>query len=249
MNSLIKLVLKPARYILSSIAPFSMRLLSKYPYLTQVTQFEITLMVFWIYVERVEGDIIEFGTFSGTSAKTISRAMSEGFKYTSTTRDLYLVDTFEGLPEITSEVDRLNEHVIAGRWSVGSMKEVSENQLRKICADELGSAGRCFTFKGLFKDFRLAADKKVALINFDGDLYESALQALRPLFERQLVSTGALILFDDYFCSKGDPNVGEMLAWTQLVNDFQIQYIPYKLYGLHGASFIVRSYRSNQEHA
>ena len=63
----------------------------------------------------------------------------------------------------------------------------------------------------------LPPETRFAMIHFDGDLYQSTIDALQPLFERGMVSTGAVLCLDDWNANRALPGVGERRAWRELV--------------------------------
>ena len=222
-----------------------LKLIQKYEILTLDVHLQISMMVYYVYIERVEGCIIEFGTAYGESAITIAAAMNEGYeKINKEKKNLYLVDSFEGLPKIDSSVDLLNSHVISGRWKQGSMKGLNENLLKNLVSSHINNAGSVNVFKGLFSEFKFPKNSKISLINMDGDLYQSAIDALDPLFEFKNISIGCVIMFDDYYCSKANNNTGEIRAWNELKVKYNINCVEYKTYGVHGKSFIITNYIS-----
>lgn len=212
--------------------------------LSNAIQEEIARAVYYVYTERVEGNLIEFGTHAGLSAKTLCIAMKNAFELIGERKNLYLVDSFEGLPISTAEPDLNNDHVKSGRWGFGKLKGLTPNELKKKCSKYLGQAGMIYVNKCWFIDFKYPQGDKVALINFDGDLFQSTVDALSRLFEENQISEGCVILFDDYFCGKGNPNLGESAAWTFLVQRYNISYREYKTYGIYGKSFIINNYDS-----
>ncbi len=67
----------------------------------------LTLSVMYINSADIKGDIAEFGTMGGFTARTLANAMVFDPRYqpNQPLRKLRLFDSFEGLPEITSKVD------------------------------------------------------------------------------------------------------------------------------------------------
>jgi hypothetical protein len=124
----------------------------------------------------------------------------------------------------------------------GTCKGFSPNELFNLCSRYLDNK-RIFVVKGWFKDTVAQTLKSpLALIHIDSDLYESAIDCLDPLFHHQLVSSGAIIYFDDYNCNRSDPSFGERKAWSDLVAKYNIFYSDQCSYGIAGHSYIVHSY-------
>lgn len=206
----------------------------------------LTLSVMYINTADVKGDIAEFGTMSGLTARTIATAMvfdpqrQPSYPF----RQLQLFDSFEGLPEITSDVDISSPHVRSGDWSKGGCLVLAESELLKLITGILPPE-RVAIHKGWFSDTLKALPNhtRFAMIHFDGDLYQSTIDALTPCFERGFVSKGAVICFDDWNCNQADPSFGERKAWAELVEKFEISASHCGDYGSMGTKFIVHSYR------
>ena len=79
---------------------------------------------------------------------------------------------------------------------------------------------------------------KAAIILIDSDLYSSAYEVLN--FITDLVHDGTIIIFDEWFTFKGDPNKGEQKACNEWLNENKhIKLIPYVRYKTYQMSFIV----------
>ena len=205
----------------------------------------ISLSVAYTNSAAVVGDIAEFGTMGGFTARTIATAMvfDPRRQPTAPLRRLRLFDSFEGLPEITSDVDKMSPHVLSGSWSKGGCKVLAASELRAQVGGVL-SAKRFEIHEGWFADTvkALPPETRFAMIHFDGDLYQSTIDALEPCFARGFISPGAVFLFDDWNCNHADPAYGERRAWGELVDRFQIKATHCGDYSELGTKFIVHSY-------
>lgn len=207
--------------------------------------------VSYVYASGVQGDFAEFGTMTGMTAAALSVAingcskrfaMSELMHGFTAGRDLYLFDSFEGLPRSSRDEDRLSPHVSSGVWGKGACKGLTPDKLLSVCSRYLDRA-RIHVIKGWFKHtVQPTISSPLALIHVDGDLYESAMDALDPLFENGLISSGALIFFDDYNCNRSDPAFGERKAWVDLVSKYNIIFSDQGHYAIVGHQFIVHAY-------
>ena len=80
--------------------------------------------------------------------------------------------------------------------------------------------------------------KKAAIVMIDCDFYNSAKLVLN--FITDLINDGTILIFDDWYAYKGDPNKGEQKACSEwLEKNKNIKLIPYKSSGTHQKSFIV----------
>jgi O-methyltransferase len=219
----------------------------------------LILSVQYLNIAHIDGDVAEFGTMGGLSARHLAAGMvfdpmrqplSPGASGDNPFRKLRLFDSFVGLPEITSPVDLESPHVVSGSWSKGGCKVLSAAQLREVVGRVLPH-DRFEIIEGWFADTvaALADDTKFAMIHFDGDLYQSTMDALVPCFERGFLSEGGVICFDDWNVNRSIPTFGERRAWSELVERFQIAATYSGEYAAIGAKFIIHSYRGMRRHA
>jgi hypothetical protein len=212
----------------------------------------LTLSVQYINSAHVNGDIAEFGTMGGFTARTLAVSMVYDQQRQPITdenagenpfRKLRLFDSFQGLPEITSAVDLASPHVVSGTWSKGGCRVLGPRELRAM-VERVLPPHRIEVIEGWFADTvkMLPADTRFALIHFDGDLYQSTIDALTPCFERGFVSEGAVMCFDDWNVNRSIPSYGERRAWAELVERFQIVASHCGDYSSSGTKFIIHSY-------
>ncbi|MGJ5046524.1 TylF/MycF/NovP-related O-methyltransferase [Bradyrhizobium oligotrophicum] len=213
----------------------------------------LTLCVQYINSAHVNGDIAEFGTMGGFSARAIATSMvfdlqrqplGKSASGENPFRILRLFDSFEGLPEITSPVDQGAPHVISGAWAKGGCKVLAAPQLSALIG-KIIPPHRFQLYEGWFADTvkTLPPETRFAMIHFDGDLYQSTMDALVPLFERGMISTGAVICFDDWNANRAIPTTGERQAWKELVEMFAIEASNGGDYSVGGTRFIIHAYR------
>ena len=130
---------------------------------------------------RLPGDFLQLGVFKGQCARFLHARMPPG-------RTLYLLDSFEGLPE-----DWM------GAWRKGAFALAPEDI-------PVFEAANVEVVPGWFSDtvdgVAARLDAPLALIHADADLYSSTLEALAGLDAR--IAPGTVILFDEYFMQAGD---------------------------------------------
>lgn len=157
--------------------------------------------------EDIPGDLVETGVWRGGSCvfmRGLLRALGdEG-------RTVWVVDSFEGLPEPDAERypddkgNRLHEMDVMA-VPVDSVKEVFE---RYGLLDD-----RVRFLKGWFRDtLPNAPIDRLAVLRLDGDMYESTMDVLSNLYDK--VSPGGFIIVDDY---------GAYAACRKAVHDFRDQ--------------------------
>lgn len=106
-----------------------------------------------VYGSAVQGDFIEFGTGWGTTAGVLAQAMAacdlswpadwaerHGVKQG---RELYLLDSSDGLPTAEHEADANMPHVQSGYRNRGVGKALDPHQLMGQCAQHLPSERIC----------------------------------------------------------------------------------------------------------
>jgi O-methyltransferase len=207
----------------------------------QVIADTLLFAVQYVIEGTVAGDIAEFGCMTGRTANILSAVMAS-FK---TDKKIHLFDSFEGLPKATHEVDTSSDHVKDGTWAPGTCKGISPEALKKKCLNYL-PAEQILIYEGWFSAnmTRIPAGTKFALVHVDCDLYQSTMDCLDYLFKQNMISQGAIILFDDWYCSHSSNAHGERKAWSELVSKYGIEAENCGPYAWGGHKFIVQSYRA-----
>jgi hypothetical protein len=197
--------------------------------------------VHYVFDAGVEGDFAEFGTRTGFTSSVIAGGVAE-LDHKSR-RNLWLFDSFEGLPPSTSVADIANVHVQKGTWGEGTMRGLTEDQLRRRIRRYL-RRDRILIHAGWFSQTmsHVPDGARFALVHVDCDLYQSTVDCLSPLFERKLLSKGAVVIFDDWNCSCADNEVGERRAWRELAARHAVEYEDIGGHSWGGRSFIVHKY-------
>jgi O-methyltransferase len=163
----------------------------------------------------VPGDVIECGVCNGGTAAVLARFAS----HSRLNRNVWLLDSFQGMPEITPEDgigvsnDPAEAHV--GK-EVGDPERVND-VLRSIGAD----LNRVRILPGWFQDtFPSVTAKEIAILNIDADWYESVKLCLNTFYDR--VVPGGFVSLDDY---------GHWPGCRRAVDEFfQARGLPYKLH-------------------
>lgn len=203
--------------------------------------------VAYVYETGVSGDIAEFGTMSGRSAVALAvaanRLNSDYRRDPRGTKKVWFFDSFEGLPDARFSIDKNSQLVATGIWGKGSCKGLNETAFRKLISRYLNNK-EFYVFKGWFKDTvpAISANQKFSMLHIDGDLYESAIDVLDSLFQRQQISNGAIIFFDDWNCNAADQALGERRAWQEVCDKFKIIFSDEGAYNRVCHKFIVHSY-------
>lgn len=140
--------------------------------------------------DEVKGDFIETGIWRGGTCIFMQGLL---VAYDATDRTVWAADSFEGVPAPTLPQDEgfdLSPNVLP-------VLAVSLEEVTKLF-QRYGLLGENVKFlKGWFKDtLAVAPIGQLAILRLDGDLYESTMDALVPLYDK--VSRGGFVIVDDY---------------------------------------------------
>ncbi|MEW5946820.1 MAG: TylF/MycF/NovP-related O-methyltransferase [bacterium] len=156
---------------------------------------------------KVPGDLIETGVWRGGAAifmRAVLRAYDEK------ERIVWVADSFEGLPKPAPEKYPADKD--SDLWKYGelivSLEEVKGNFERYGLLDD-----QVRFLKGWFRDTLPGAPiERIAVLRLDGDMYESTMDALRPLYPK--LSPGGYLIVDDY----------SLPACRKAVSDYRAEY-------------------------
>jgi O-methyltransferase len=182
--------------VIEAVRPFTMTGNDKLHALITATKY--------IHEHEIPGDVVECGFWRGGSMHAVARILDAAGSHS---RNLYLFDTFAGMPSPTKKDRRLYGRSAAALlaknakdktiWAYASLDEVKAGFETVPYPAE-----RIHFVKGKVEDTVPAnAPDQIALLRLDTDWYESTRHELEHLYDR-LVSGGVLIL-DDYGWWKG----------------------------------------------
>lgn len=146
--------------------------------------------------DDVPGDLVECGVWRG-GASILMRAVLAA--YGDETRKVWLADSFEGVPPPDAEnykADKLPWYSV-GLHHAAPILAVTQEQVQANF-ERYGLLDDQVRFlPGWFKDtLHKAPIDQISVLRLDGDLYESTIQALEPLYPR--LSSGGYCIIDDY---------------------------------------------------
>jgi hypothetical protein len=160
---------------------------------------------------RVVGDYHEYGCHR---CRTFRMALTEARLHNLKSMNFFAFDSFEGLPEPTSETS-------VEIWKRGALTTTVTNFMGMVREHGI-YADRVKTIKGFYGESLtdklrqkfLESENKIALVNVDCDLYESAVPVFK--FIDPLLQEGAVIYIDDLFAGyKGSPSKGVARAFLE----------------------------------
>jgi len=221
----------------------------------------IDLAANYVCAEAVDGDYLEFGTFRGASFigayNSISSAIEEwsSFKRCSlafTEKDraktafreiskkqvrFFSFDSFEGLPPAEG-IDLGHPHFHKGRY------DCTQDEFEDILKQAGVIMDKVVIVPGFYEDTLNENTKmkyglrNASIVMVDCDLYSSARIVLDFILD--LIIEGTIIIFDDWFNYKANPNKGEQRACNEwLEQNPKIRLVPYARWGMTQMSFIV----------
>ncbi|MBL8703521.1 MAG: hypothetical protein JNM30_01690 [Rhodospirillales bacterium] len=184
---------------------------------------------------RVAGDYHEYGCHR---CRTFRMALTEARLHNLQTMKFFAFDSFEGLPEPTSTTS-------VEIWKRGALT-TTEGNFMKMVREHGHYADRVTTIKGFYDESLTPAlrqkfldtENKVALVNVDCDLYESAVPVFK--FLDPLMQEGTVIYIDDLFAGHtGSPNKGVARAFLEYQKKTRWRFVRHLDIGWWGRSYIV----------
>jgi O-methyltransferase len=173
----------------------------------------------------------EFGCHSGRTFSAAARAARflGGGNF-----EFYAFDSFEGLPDVTSNED--------GIFTKGEFS-TSKSDFMKVVEKSSGiSLSESSIIKGFYDDsLTLSLQQKlpkIGILHIDVDLYSSTVSVLN--FVKPLICPGTVILFDDWYCFPPSKVLGEKKAFIEFLAKYPNIKVEYwKNYSTFGKSFFV----------
>jgi len=152
--------------------------------------------------DDVPGDLVECGVAQGGSALLIALVNA---KLGGNRKHLWLFDSYEGLPDPTSEDykdGKTGTHIrpLPKGSCLGTIEDVNRLLFEQHDVPRTST----HLVKGWFQDTLPATREKlgaIALLRLDGDWYESTKVCFENLYDK--VSRGGFVILDDYFSCYG----------------------------------------------
>lgn len=202
-----------------------------------------------VFTNHLSGDYVEFGVYQGDSFVeshkqylifrrwlTSQTGSSESWrrevaaKFIKSKVKFHGLDTFSGMPENDEENITFGEGTFFAEISNVNSKCLAQGMNKE----------EFYLYKGLFKDTESELKKnisdKVAIINIDGDLYESAKDSF-AIIEKYL-QVGTVILIDDYNAFNADNLKGERRAFAEFSETSRFKFEKWFPYQYSGQAFL-----------
>jgi len=204
--------------------------------LNQALELKIIIQKAFLFASSnlVGGDYYEFGVYRGRSFKLALREAAKRNMH------CYGFDSFKGLPALHPECDDNKGLNGKQKWEKGQFA-CSKEELSTILSGEFPEESYTL-IEGFFEDSLMPELAKeltpAAIVHIDSDLYESANQVLD--FVKPLLQDGTVLIFDDYYCFKGNRRKGEARALSEfLEKNKDIEATRWFGHHCFGASFII----------
>lgn len=187
-------------------------------------------------LDKVEGDYLEFGVFTGSSFICAMRTHKSLRYLGDIETNFHGFDSFEGFGEI-SEYDR-HSFYIDNTFKVDSKKIIKE-------IEKYGKGINVKITKGFFSQTIKGKDSKnnfnidkIRCILIDCDLKDSTKIALD--FSKNSLQQGTIIILDDYFSFRGDSKKGVAGAFNEFCeNNLNLKFRKIFDYGYGGVAYIL----------
>lgn len=191
----------------------------------------------------LDGCYMEFGCYQGASFTRAYEAyhrwlaLAETKNWRMSRQRMFAFDSFCGLPDLKSE-DQLTGYEVFAESQYACSQDDFRARLQTAGVDL--DLVRCVEgfYDSLTGETKTHLDLPLAaVIHIDCDLYSSARDVLRFVEDR--VQDGTIMLFDDYYCYRGNPQFGVRRAFEQWLKQTGIQATVYFNYSWAGCSFIL----------
>jgi len=185
----------------------------------------------FVKMNNVVGDYLEFGVYDGTNfslAFKLAKAKKLDMRF-------FAFDSFQGLPD---PEDKSMKKFAKGmyRCSLGQFEYNIRGKMIDMSKVDIIPGWFCDTLNDETK--QKLNIKSASIVMIDCDLYESTVDVLD--FITECLVEGTVLIFDDWFCYKGNPEKGEQKATSEWLEKHpEIKLTDYYNFGCHGKSFIV----------
>lgn len=186
-------------------------------------------------IEQIDGDYLEFGVFTGSSFCHSIRCCKKLLKLNPNliNSKFYGFDSFAGF----GTIEKGDEHPFYTDENFATSLTTVNQRVKKVSGD--------FKFQlipGFFNDSLKPGAKalgieKSSVIFIDSDTFSSARDALQ--FCLPTLQLGTFIVLDDYFSYRGSEQKGVRKAFSELINQHDIQVRRVFSYGMGGVVYVV----------
>jgi hypothetical protein len=166
------------------------------------------------------GDVIEFGTFTGGSTKTLSSLFPE--------KTIFTIDHFQGLEKTNKNVPKDSDW-IERAFALDNPLYVDNSNVPKSIDELLERFKGHDNIKMIISDVHQLTQPsdygigKIAICNLDVDIYEPAVSALEFLTKCEW--SEVFIRFDDWHGGESEYDQHERLAFSEWIEKYKYEFI------------------------
>ena len=183
-----------------------------------------------IAAEKVDGDYLEFGVFAGSSFIRSHQIIKDVFRQHQRLHEgrteedamairrnwesmrFFAFDSFQGLPKLEG-IDKQTSDFARGKYTYAERNFRNNLIKADVALDKVIIVPGWFNETCTEETINKYAMKKASIIHVDCDLYTSAKTVLE--FIEPLLTDGTVIIFDDWYTFRGNPNLGEQRAFNE----------------------------------
>jgi hypothetical protein len=165
------------------------------------------------------GDVIEFGTFTGGSTKTLSSLFPN--------KKIFTIDHFEGLEETKKHIPEPSDWV-KGAFSLNNPLYANNSNVPKSIDEVRERFTGHDNIKMIVSDVHELTEPsdygigKIAVCNLDVDIYEPAVSSLEFLSKCEW--SEVFIRFDDWHGGEPEFDQHERLAFTEWIEKYNYKF-------------------------
>ena len=161
----------------------------------------------------VPGDVCETGVWRGGACIFMRAALRV---YGQQERQVWLADSFEGLPEVEGVDSTKHNEFYKGQYACSKDQVIANLESKGVDWD------RTFLIEGyydksltpeLYEEYGM---RSIAVALIDCDLYSSTCEVLQ--FIRPLIVNGSILMFDDWSCFNSDNTKGQRRAFLEFLD-------------------------------
>lgn len=196
----------------------------------------------YINYERIAGDVVEFGVFTGLSLAQF--AQGHQFDPKGMARRFIGFDSFDGLPPSEEAHARWRPADCAVNHGWHPQLPIGGRVTPQVTRDlfEACELPEPVLHVGAFADTLARAVPSdipaIALVHLDCDLYESTRDALEG--SAPALQDGTMLMFDDWFHYRGNPRKGQARAFGEFLSRHpEWTASPYRSYSTFCQAFVI----------
>jgi hypothetical protein len=165
------------------------------------------------------GDVVEFGTFTGGSTKTLSSTFPD--------KTIFTIDHFQGLEQTNKNVPSDSDW-IEKAFALDNPLYVNNHNVPKSIDEVIERFSGFDNIKMIISDVHELTEPsdygigKIAVCNLDVDIYEPAVSALEFLTKCEW--SEVFIRFDDWHGGEVEYDQHERLAFTEWVEKYNYKF-------------------------